>query len=146
MGGDKSGTPVSMIGGDEPAIDFNGTPYTSIEGSAADNNISIRRVNPGFDPVRENGIALTTTQAQVLGVKVGDRVIVRDRWNDNDVEAVYYDNAGRKGNLRHVEMSPGLADALRLSYRNKKGNVVDAIARSETMKGRFEIRKIGAGQ
>ena len=133
-------TPTGM-GSGEPAVDFNGTRYTSVEGSAADNRISIRRVDATFDPLRRNGIALTTTQALTLGVRVGQTVIVHDNWTHHEVEAVYYDNAGRVGNTQHFEVSPGLADALGLRYRNRRGHVVDAVAGSEGMQGRFDIRR-----
>jgi hypothetical protein len=129
------------LGGGEPGVDFNGTKYTNIEGSAADNNISIRRVDRSFDPLQRNGIALTNTQAKELGVKIGQTVTVHDNWTNTDVEATYYDNAGRDGNRVHFEVSPKLADTLGLSYRNKKGDVIDAVIGSERMRGRFEIRK-----
>jgi hypothetical protein len=129
------------IGRGEPAVDFNGTQYTSVEGSAADSNISIRRVDATFDPHRQSGIALTTTQAMTLGVRVGQTVIVHDNWQNRDVEAVYYDNAGRIGDLHHFEVSPGLADTLGLQYRNRRGQVVDGVAGSERMQGRFDIRR-----
>ena len=134
-------TAPTGIGRGEPAVDFNGTRYTSVEGSAASPHISIRRVDATFDPLRQNGIALTTTQATTLGVRVGQTVIVHDNWTNREVEAVYYDNAGRIGNLHHFEVSPGLADTLRLHYRNGRGQVVDAVAESERMQGRFDIRR-----
>lgn len=134
-------TASTGIGRGEPAVDFNGTRYTSVEGSAASSHISIRRVDGTFDPLRQNGIALTTTQAMTLGVRVGQTVIVHDNWTNREVEAVYYDNAGRIGNLHHFEVSPGLADTLGLRYRNGRGQVVDAVAGSERMRGRFDIRR-----
>ena len=142
MSDENAGQPASTgIGHGEPAVDFNGTPYTSVEGSAANSHISIRRVDHTFDPLRQNGIALTTTQAQRLGVRVGQTVVVHDNWNNRDVEAVYYDNAGRVGNLHHFEVSPGLADSLNLRYRSRRGRVVDGVAGSEGMRGRFDIRR-----
>jgi hypothetical protein len=36
------------------------------------------------------------------------------------VEAIYYDNAGRIGNLHHFEVSPGRDDTLRLRYRDRR--------------------------
>ena len=134
-------TEPTGLGRGEPAVDFNGTRYTSVEGAAASNHISIRGVDATFDPVRQNGIALTTTQAATLGVTVGQTVIVHDNWTNHEVEAVYYDNAGRIGNLHHFEVSPGLADTLRLRYRNRTGQVVDGVAGSERMQGRFDIRR-----
>jgi len=134
-------TAPTNIGRGEPAVDFNGTQYTSVEGSAASNHISIRRVDATFDPLRQNGIALTTTQAITLGVRIGQTVIVHDNWTNRDVEAIYYDNAGRIGNLHHFEVSPGLADTLRLRYRDRRGHVVDGVAGSEGMQGRFDIRR-----
>ena len=130
------------MGGGEPAIDFNGTQYTNVEGAAASSHISIRRVDPTFDPLRQHGIALTTTQALSLGVRVGQTVIVHDNRTNRDVEAVYYDNAGRIGNVAHFEVSPGLADTLGLRYRNRNRQVVDAVAGSERMQGRFDIRRL----
>ncbi len=134
-------TEFTGIGRGEPAVDFNGTRYTNVEGRAANSQISIRSVDPTFDPLRHNGIALTTTQAITLGVKVGETVIVHDNRTNRDVEAVYYDNAGRIGDLHHFEVSPRLADTLGLHYRDKKGKVVDGVAGSEGMQGRFDIRK-----
>ena len=134
-------TVFTGIGRGEPAVDFNGTRYTSVEGSAASSHVSIRAVDATFDPLRQNGIALTTTQAMTLGVRVGQTVIVHDNRTNRDVEAVYYDNAGRIGNLHHFEVSQGLADTLGLHYRNRSGQVVDAVAGSERMQGRFDIRR-----
>ena len=73
-----------------PSVDFNGTRYTSIEGTAADNNISIDNVRGKgrFNPLTEPGIALTTQQAQALGVKVGDKVSVRDNNVDQALRAL----------------------------------------------------------
>src|SRR4051812_17148766 len=113
------------IGNGSPSVDFNGTKYTSIEGSAANNDISIGK---GFDPLKQPGIALTTQQAKELGVKVGDKVSVRDNKTGAVVTATFYDSAGSKrpGNekLAHFEVSPKLADELGISYRNKKGQVI----------------------
>lgn len=130
-----------VLGNGEPSIDYNGTRYTSVEGRARNNHISLR--DRHFDGLRHPGIALTNTQAALLGVRVGDRVIVHDNRTNRDVEARYHDNAGRPGNTRHFEVNPALADALGLHYR-RHGVVVDGIARSETMRNRFEIRKMPA--
>ena len=131
----------AKLGGGEPSIDLNGTPYTRIEGRAASSNISIRNKRP-FDPLTERGIALTASQAKKLGVKVGDTVTVRDSLTGASVTATYYDGAGTKPDgLKHFEVNPALADALGLSYRNSKGKVVDAIAHSDRFVGRFSIEK-----
>lgn len=126
------------LGGGNPSVDFNGTKYTSIEGSAANNNISLK----GFDPVNQPGIALTNSQARALGVKVGDTVTIRDTKTGQTFKATYYDNAGNKpdGN-RHFEVSPKLADQLGISYRNASGKVVDAVTNKESLVGRFSIEK-----
>jgi hypothetical protein len=136
--------PGKGIGSGEPSIDLNGTKYTRIEGHAADNNISIHllKSRKDFDPLKDPGVALTTSQAKALGVKVGDKVVVHDRLTGKDVVADYFDGAGTKpdGN-RHIEMDPALADALGVGYRNKSGKVIDSVVGSENMVGRFEIRK-----
>ena len=136
-------TPGKGIGSGEPSIDLNGTKYTAVEGRAADNNISIHllKSRKDFDPLKDPGVALTNSQAKALGVKVGDKVLVHDRATGKDVVADYYDNAGTKPDgLRHMEMDPALADQLGVSYRNKKGKVIDSVVGSENIKGRFEIR------
>ena len=138
-GGKHSRSKHIGLGQGEPEIDWNGTRYTSVEGSAADKNISI---GTSFDPLKQHGIALTNTQACTLGVKVGQSVIVHDNWTSSDYEVVYYDNAGRTGNVDHFEISPALADTLQFQYRNKKGRIINAVAGSERMKGRFDIRKL----
>ncbi len=135
------------LGSGSPSIDFNGTKYTSIEGSAADNNISIDNVRGKgkFNPLSEPGIALTTQQARELGVKVGDKVSVRDNKTGAVHTATFYDGAGSKrpGNekLAHFEVSPALADTLGIKYRNSKGKVVDAVTNRESLAGRFSIEK-----
>jgi hypothetical protein len=131
---------VSLKAG-EAAVDLNGTKYTSIEGRAADNNISIQSKRK-FDPLTEPGIALTTAQAKALGVKVGDSVNVRDTKTGKTVSAVYYDNAGTKPDgMKHFEVDPALADQLGINYRNRRGNVVDAVTNSSQVDNRFVIEK-----
>ncbi len=129
------------LGSGRPSIDFNGTRYTSIEGSAANSEISIGKK---FNPLTQPGIALTTQQARELGVKVGDKVLVRDTKTGRGVEATFYDSAGskRKDKLGHFEVGPALADALGINYRNKKGQVVDAVTNKEDLGGRFSIEKL----
>ena len=131
------------LGAGSPSIDFNGTRYTSIEGSAADSRISLQRK---FDPLKQPGIALTTQQARSLGVKVGDTVQVRDTKTGKAVEATFYDSAGgrRKNPLDHFEVSPALADQLGINYRNKNGKVVDAVTNREPLAGRFAIERAGS--
>ena len=133
------------LGSGEPSIDLNGTKYTSREGGAADRNISIHLLKgrKDFDPLKDPCVALTTSQAKALGVKGGDKVLVHDNLTGKDVTADYYDGAGTKPDgLRHMEMDPALADQFGVSYRNKRGEVIDAVAGSENMKGRFEIRPL----
>jgi hypothetical protein len=131
---------VSLNAG-EAAVDLNGTKYTAIEGRAADNNISIQSKRK-FDPLTEPGIALTTSQAKALGVKVGDTVNVRDTKTGKTVAATYYDNAGtKKDGLKHFEVDPALADQLGINYRNRKGQVVDAVTNSSQVDNRFVIEK-----
>ncbi|MDP3238013.1 MAG: peptidoglycan-binding domain-containing protein [Myxococcales bacterium] len=129
------------LGSGRPSIDFNGTKYTSIEGSAANSEISIGKK---FNPLTQPGIALTTQQARELGVKVGDKVLVRDTKTGRTVEATFYDSAGskRKDKLGHFEVGPALADALGINYRNKKGQVVDAVTNKEDLGGRYSIEKL----
>lgn len=129
------------LGSGRPSIDFNGTKYTSIEGSAANSEISIGKK---FNPLTQPGIALTTQQARELGVKVGDKVLVRDTKTGRGVEATFYDSAGskRKDKLGHFEVGPALADALGINYRNKKGQVVDAVTNKEDLGGRYSIEKL----
>lgn len=129
------------LGSGRPSIDFNGTKYTSIEGSAANSEISIGKK---FNPLTQPGIALTTQQARELGVKVGDKVLVRDTKTGRSVEATFYDSAGskRKDKLGHFEVGPALADALGINYRNKKGQVVDAVTNKEDLGGRYSIEKL----
>ena len=134
--------PGNGLGSGEPSIDLNGTKYTAIEGRAADNNISIHllKSRKDFDPLKDPGVALTTSQARALGVKVGDKVIVHDRLTGKDVVADFYDGAGTKPDgLKHMEMDPALADQLGVNYRNKRGTVVDAVTNSGSLKGRYEI-------
>lgn len=131
---------VSLPAG-EAAVDLNGTRYTAIEGRAADNHISIESKRK-FDPLTEPGIALTTAQAKALGVKVGDSVNIRDTKTGKTVSAVYYDNAGTKPNgMKHFEVDPALADQLGINYRNRRGNVVDAVTNSSQVDNRFVIEK-----
>ncbi|MFO0593702.1 MAG: peptidoglycan-binding domain-containing protein [Myxococcaceae bacterium] len=140
------------LGNGSPSVDFNGTRYTSIEGSAADNNISIDNVlgKGKFDPVTTPGIALTTQQARELGVKVGDKVTVRDNRTGAAYTATFYDSAGSKrpGNEKyaHFEVSPALADQLGIKYRNSKGKVIDAVTNSSQVDGRFTIEKFSGAQ
>ena len=140
------------LGNGSPSVDFNGTRYTSIEGTAADNNISIDNVRGKgrFNPLTEPGIALTTQQAQALGVKVGDKVSVRDNKTGAVVTATFYDSAGSKrpGNekLAHFEVSPALADQLGIKYRNSKGKVIDAVTNSSSVDGRFSIEKFSGAK
>jgi hypothetical protein len=132
------------LGSGRPSIDFNGTKYTHLEGSAADSNISIGRGR--FDPLTQRGIALTTRQAKELGVKVGDSVQIRDNKTGQLVTATYYDNAGRrpgKQDVDHFEVSPALADTLGIQYRNRNGQVVDAVTNTESLAGRFSIERVG---
>lgn len=136
-------TPGTGIGSGNPSIDLNGTRYTAIEGRAADNNISIHllKSRKDFDPLKDPGVALTTSQARALGVKVGDKVVVHDNLTGKDVVADYYDGAGTKPDgMKHMEMDPALADQLGVKYRNKAGKVVDAVTNTENLIGRFEIR------
>jgi peptidoglycan hydrolase-like protein with peptidoglycan-binding domain len=134
--------PGNGIGSGEPSIDLNGTKYTAIEGRAADNNISIHllKSRKDFDPLKDPGVALTTSQAKALGVKVGDKVVVHDRLTGKNVVADYYDGAGTKPDgMKHMEMDPALADLMGVNYRNKKGQVVDAVTNSGNLRGRYEI-------
>jgi peptidoglycan hydrolase-like protein with peptidoglycan-binding domain len=137
-----------QLGRGAPSIDFNGTKYTAIEGRAADNNISIGRGK--FDPLKQPGIALTTQQASALGVKVGDKVSVRDGVTGKVVTATFHDSAGSKRigdqKLKHFEVSPALADQLGIKYRNKAGKVVDAVTNTESLAGRFSIEKYSGAQ
>ncbi len=135
-------TPGNGIGSGDPSIDLNGTRYTAIEGRAADNNISIHllKSRKNFDPLKDPGVALTTSQARALGVKVGDKVVVHDRLTGKSVVADYYDGAGTKPDgLKHIEMDPALADLMGVNYRNKRGQVVDAVTNSGNLRGRYEI-------
>ena len=140
------------LGNGRPSVDFNGTKYTALEGSAADNNLSIDNVRGKgrFNPLTEPGIALTTQQAKELGVKVGDKVSVRDNKTGAVVTATFYDSAGsrRPGNekLAHFEVSPALADQLGIRYRNSKGKVVDAVTNSGSVDGRFSIEKFSGAK
>lgn len=140
------------IGNGSPSVDFNGTKYTSIEGSAANSDLSIDGVRGkgSFDPLKEPGIALTTQQAKELGVKVGDKVSVRDNKTGAVVTATFYDSAGSKrpGNekLAHFEVSPALADQLGINYRNKKGQPIDAVTNSSAVDGRFSIERFSGAQ
>lgn len=126
------------LGGGDPSVDFNGTKYTRLEGSASNSQISIGK---GFDPLAECGIALTRQQAVELGVEVGDKVCVRDAVKGTTVEATFHDSAGRrrKDPYSHFEVSPALADALGIRYRNRAGKVVDAVTNTESLVGRFFI-------
>jgi len=140
------------LGSGTPSVDFNGTKYTAIEGSAADNNISIDNVlgRGKFDPLSSPGIALTSQQAKELGVKVGDKVSVRDNQTGKVTTATFYDSAGSKRpgdeKLKHFEVSPRLADELGIKYRNKAGKVVDAVTNTENLTGRFSIEKFNGAQ
>ncbi len=140
------------LGSSSPTVDFNGTKYTSLEGSAADNNISIDNVlgRGKFNPLSQPGIALTTQQAKELGVKVGDKVSVRDNKTGKVVTATFYDSAGsrRPGaeKLGHMEVSPALADQLGINYRNRSGKVVDAVTNSESLAGRYSIERFSGSQ
>jgi hypothetical protein len=137
--GPKKGTVVLRAG--DPAVDLNGTKYTAIEGRAADNHLSIDSKRK-FDPLTERGIALTSSQARQLGVKVGDDVTVRDAKTGKTFTATFYDSAGTKPDgLKHFEVSPALADSLGITYRNKKGQVVDAVTNTENLVGRFTIER-----
>lgn len=130
-----------VLGSGRVSIDLNHTRFTAREGPARNRNVSIRR---HFDPLTENGIALTTAQARQLGIRVGDVVTIRDTANDRTFRATYYDNAGvRPGadNLGHFEVDPALADALGISYRNRRGQVVDAVMNSRQVDGRFRIER-----
>jgi len=131
------------LGGGNPSVDFNGTKYTALEGRAADTHLSIDSKRH-FDPLTERGIALTSSQARQLGVKVGDAVSVRDTVTGKTVSATFYDSAGTKPDgLKHFEVSPALADALGISYRNRRGEVVDAVTNPGSLRGRFAIEKAG---
>ena len=56
--------------------------------------------------------------------------------------ATYYDSAGWKPDgLRHFEVSPALADALGISYRDRSGRVVDAVTNTDPLRRRFKIEK-----
>ncbi|MFT3706181.1 MAG: peptidoglycan-binding domain-containing protein [Archangium sp.] len=140
------------LGNGSASVDFNGTRYTSIEGSAANSDISIDGVRGKgkFDPLTEPGIALTTQQAKELGVKVGGKVTVRDNKTGAAYTATYYDSAGSKrpGNEKyaHFEVSPALADQLGIKYRNSKGKVIDAVTNSAQVDGRFSIEKFSGAQ
>jgi hypothetical protein len=136
--GDTPKRPV--LGNGEVSVDFNGTPYTNLEGSAGDSHISIE-AKRSFDPVKEPGIALTTAQAKALGVEVGDQVAIRDTVTNKVVLATFYDSAGKKPGQEqsHFEVSPALADTLGIRYRDSKGRVRDAVFNSEQMDGRFSI-------
>ncbi len=136
------------LGTGSPSVDFNGTKYTSLEGSAADSNISIGKGR--FDPLTQPGIALTTQQAKELGVKVGDKVSVRDNKTGSVVTATFYDSAGSKRpgaeKYAHFEVSPKLADELGIKYRNSKGRVVDAVTNRESLDGRYSIEKFSGAK
>lgn len=140
------------LGNGSPSVDFNGTKYTQLEGSAADSNISIDNVlgKGRFNPLTQPGIALTTQQAKELGVKVGDKVSVRDNKSGKVVTATFYDSAGSKRpgseKFGHFEVSPALADDLGIKYRNKAGKVVDAVTNSESLAGRFSIERFSGAQ
>lgn len=137
--GPKKGAVVLKAG--DPGVDLNGTKYTALEGRAADNRLSIDSKRK-FDPLTERGIALTSSQAQKLGVKVGDDVTVRDTKTGKAFTATFYDSAGTKRDgLKHFEVSPALADSLGITYRNKKGQVVDAVTNTENLVGRFTIER-----
>jgi hypothetical protein len=131
------------MGGAEPALDLNGTPATSVEGSAGDHRISIRMLKSykNFDPMREYGIALTYNQEDAFGVSLGDWVTVKDKVTGKTFEARSYDSAGTKESKgrqnTHFEVSPALADALGLVFRDSKGKIKDWVKDSEKMKGRF---------
>jgi hypothetical protein len=132
-----------VLGSGGVAIDLNHTPFTALEGHAANNRVSIQRIRP-FNPLTENGIALTTAQARQLGIRVGDVVTIRDTATGRSFRATYYDNAGvRPGadNLGHFEVDPALADALGISYHNRSGQVVDAVTNSREVDGRFRIER-----
>ena len=130
-----------VLGSGQVKIDLNHTPFTALEKSASNNNISIKRP---FNPLTENGIALTTAQARQLGIRVGDVVTIRDTATGRTFRATYYDNAGRRpgaDNLGHFEVDPALADALGINYRNRSGQVVDAVTNSRQVDGRFRIER-----
>ena len=112
-----------------------------MKGSAADSNLSIDGVRGKgrFNPLTQPGIALTTQQAQKLGVKVGGTVDVRDKVTGKVVQATYYDSAGSRRGGDHFEVSPKLADELGIKYRNGAGKVVDAVTNTEKLSGRFTI-------
>jgi hypothetical protein len=132
-----------VLGSGRVAIDLNHTPFTGLEGIAADPHVSIERIRP-FDPLTENGIALTTAQARQLGIRVGDVVTIRDTATGRTFRATYYDNAGvRPGadNLGHFEADPALADALGISYRDRSGQVVNAVTNSRQVDRRFRIER-----
>lgn len=140
----QRGTRVQpALGSGRVKIDLNHTPFTSRERSAANRHVSIQRIRP-FNPLTENGIALTTAQARQLGIRVGDVVTIRDTLTGRSFRATYYDNAGvRPGadNLGHFEVDPALADALGISYHDRRGQVVDAVMNSPQVDGRFRIER-----
>lgn len=139
-GFDSASASAKKLGTGNPSVDFNGTRHTEIEGSAANSKISLEK---GFDANTQDGIALTTTQARQLGVKVGDTVHVRDNVTGATYPATFHDSAGsgRRDQLDHFEVSPTLADKLGINYRTASGRVVDAVTNTESLKGRFSIEK-----
>lgn len=72
----------------------------------------------GLDPDTVAFVALSTKQAQGLGVKVGDKVEVTYAKNGKKIEAVFGDDAGTK-TLDHLEMSPAAAKALGIGVDSK---------------------------
>jgi hypothetical protein len=42
--------------------------------------------------------------------------------------------------LKYIEMNPALADKVGVNYRNRAGNVADALANADNLVGRYEIR------
>jgi hypothetical protein len=71
-------------------------------------------------------------------------VTIRDTLTGRSFRATYYDNAGvRPGadNLGHFEVDPALADALGISYHDRRGQVVDAVMNSPQVDGRFRIER-----
>lgn len=140
---------ASAVGGGEPKVNYHGMPESKTVEGKLQMDISVKAWQPkdgkSFDPAKHNGVALTTKQANELGVKPGDKVMVHDHDTGKNFEATYYDNAGPgefKGAMQHLEMTPALAENMGLNVRNKSGQYQNGITHSENMVGRFEVRPL----
>lgn len=148
--GQPSARDATTIGGGTPKVNYHGTPDSKrLEGKYGSMNISVQAHHPkdgkAFDPTKHNGVALTSKQANELGVRSGDKVMVHDRDTGRNYEATYYDNAGPgnfEGARQHMEMTPALAENMGLNVRGRDGRYVNSITGSQDMAGRFEIRRL----